>query len=369
MKFPKFLSFVFAVSIALTAIFCGCSKSPTEPNNQNNELDFKIGQMIILGFNGTEISDTSHIYADIVERHIGGVVLYARNVESPSQLQSLDSALQSLDTTRLFIAVDQEGGYVARLTEAKGFSPSVTAQYLGEINNPDTTRYWAGLCATDLNTAGININFAPVVDLNINPDSPAIGHWERSFSVNPDTVVANALVFIEEHHALDIYCTLKHFPGHGSSTEDSHYGLPDITATWSEIELEPYEDIIAQGQCDIVMTAHVFNGNLDATYPATLSSDVITGILRDELAWDGVVISDDMHMAAINDNYGLETALELCINAGVDMLIFSNNSSGYYENAAQEAIDLIRGMVDDGRISESRIDEAYQRITQLKHGL
>ena len=267
------------------------------------------------------------------------------------------------------IGIDQEGGIITRLKESYGFPPSVSAQHLGEVDNPDTTRYWAELCAATLEDMGINLNFAPVVDLNINPDCPVIGHYQRSFSADPDVVTEQATIFIEEHHDHNVDCTLKHYPGHGSSTEDSHLDLPDVTDTWSEIELEPYGNLIAAGLCDVVMTAHIFNSNLDADYPATLSYNTITGILRDSLDWNGVVISDDMQMGAIVENFGVETAVELSINAGVDILIFSNNSSVYNENIASEIVEIIKQLVSESRISEERIDESYQRILALKNNL
>ena len=179
--------------------------------------------------------------------------------------------------------------------------------------------------AKTLAAAGINHNLAPVVDINSNPANPVIGALGRSFSADPAVVIAQARAFIEAHHAHDVTTTLKHFPGHGSSQADSHLGLVDVSATWQRDELEPYRVLIGEGIVDTVMTAHVFNTQLDPTYPATLSKATITGILRDELGFDGVVITDDMNMQAITSQYGFEQAAVLAVQAGADLLAYGNN--------------------------------------------
>ncbi|HHS49635.1 MAG TPA: glycoside hydrolase family 3 protein [candidate division Zixibacteria bacterium] len=359
-------------------IVSGCEKSPAEPDETDDELRFQIAQMLIVGFRGTELDDTNHIIADIAESHIGGVILYEydvpsgsrpRNIESPSQLSALVSGLQSLDTIPLFVAIDQEGGFVNRLRESYGFPQSVSAQYLGEVDDADTTRYWGSLCAATLEDMGINLNFAPVVDLNINPDCPAIGRWERSFSADPNVVTTHASIIIEEHRNRGIFTAVKHFPGHGSSEDDTHWGMADVTETWSEAELEPFARLIEDGYNGMIMTAHISNGNLDALFPATLSHSIMTGILRDSLGWDGIIVPDDMMMGAIEEYFGMAEALELAINAGVDLLIFSNNSPVYNANIASNAIAIIETLVEDGRIPRSRIEEAYSRISAMKSGM
>jgi len=340
-----------------------------------NDLDKKIGQMLLIGFRGMELSDTSSIVKDIQNERIGGVILFdvdvalkrtPRNIESPMQLKKLINQIKSYSKTPLFISVDQEGGNVCRLKEKYGFPKSVTQKYLGDLNIVDTTRYWGALTANTLSEMGFNLNFAPVVDLNINPDNPVIGMYERSFSADTNIVINNARIIIEEHKKRNISCTIKHSPGHGSSTADSHQGLVDVTNTWREIELIPFKKLISEKKIDVIMTAHIFNANLDANYPATLSHNVMTGILRNQLQFDGVIISDDMNMKAISDFYGLETAIELAINAGVDIIMFANNIS-YDENIATKAISIIKQLIKDGKISKERINESYNRIRKLKN--
>ena len=363
--------------IAAMALLAGCAPPPEPSTEQDVSLEVKIGQMLMVGFRVLQVSDDSPIVQDIRDRRLGGVVLFdydvptkspVRNVESPTQVTALVKALQSASATPLLVAIDYEGGIITRLKEKHGFPRTVSHQYLGEVNNLRFTHQEAGKMAKTLAELGINLNLAPVVDVNTNPDNPIIAKYERSFSADPEIVTEQALEFIRAHHEQGVLCTLKHFPGHGSSTGDSHLGVVDVTDTWSRIELEPYANIIEAGQADAIMTAHVFNANLDPDYPATLSGPTITGILREELGYDGVVISDDMQMGAIADHYGFETAIQKSIEAGVDIIAIANNSV-YEEDIAARTVALIKRLVQDGRTDEARINESYQRIRQLKSKL
>jgi len=221
--------------------------------------------------------------------------------------------------------------------------------------------------AETLDSVGVTLNLAPVVDLNVNPTNPIIGSLGRSFSADPAVVTAQAEAFIEGHRAVGVRTTLKHFPGHGSSTGDTHLGVVDVTDTWSPIELEPFANIVRDGLADAVLTAHVFNATLDPEHPATLSPPTITGILRHQVGWDGVVISDDMQMGAIRDAYGYADAVRLAILAGVDVLTIAQQQV-YEPGIVETTIDLIEGFVRDGTLSEARIDESYARIQALKIG-
>jgi beta-N-acetylhexosaminidase len=181
-------------------------------------------------------------------------------------------------------------------------------------------------------------------------------------------VANHSLEVIKAHREQGVFCTLKHFPGHGSSTADSHLGFVDVTDTWSEKELQPYRHIIGAGECDLVMTAHIFNSRLDPNHPATLSYRTITNLLREQLGFWGVVLSDDMQMRAITSHYSLQQALGLSISAGVDMITMSP-ARAYQPDLASRAIDIIKGFVISGAISESRIEESYIRIKRLKERL
>ncbi|MEA3335724.1 MAG: glycoside hydrolase family 3 protein [Chloroflexota bacterium] len=337
-------------------------------------LRVKIGQMLLLGFQGLTVDDTSPIIGDIRGNHLGGVVLfdydgpsrsYRRNVQSPEQLKTLVDSLQQAAEIPLLVAADQEGGVVARLKPRYGFPATESHQSLGESNDSNATWMEAARMAKTLAQVGINLNLAPVVDLNINPDNPVIARYGRSFSADPETVTRHARAFVQAHHKQRVRCCLKHFPGHGSSTRDSHAGMVDITDTWSMDELVPYANLIAEGLTDSVMTAHVFNSHIDPEFPATLSRPTITGLLRDRLFYDGVVISDDMQMGAIRKHFGFEEAILQSIEAGVDIIAIANNSL-FEPDAATQAIEAVRAAVDAGRISPERIDRSFQRIARLK---
>lgn len=360
--------------IISSLILINCNSDPVERLPEKPNLDFKIGQMLKVGFRGLSVNESSHIVRDIEHYHVGAVVLFdydvptrtpSRNVESPSQLRELVANLKSHSYSPLLVTIDQEGGRVARLKTNHGFPQSVSAQYLGNTDAQDTTRLYSEITAQILRDMGINANLAPVVDVNLNPDNPIIGGIERSFSNDPEKVTEHARIFIRTHNKYDILTTMKHFPGHGSSKDDSHLGLVDVTDIWSETELIPYRNLIESGDVDMIMTAHIYNENWDSEYPATLSENVITGLLRNELGFDGVILSDDMQMDAVRTYYGLETAIEKTINAGVDILGFANNSV-YDEDIIPTAHSIIKKLVDEGKITEERIDESYQRIRRLK---
>jgi len=368
---------LFVVSIILMLISgTSCSQSQADQNAEI-PLDVKIGQMLKIGFRGMQVADTNHIVRDLEKYHLGGVVLFDydlprdtayRNIESPEQVKKLVTDLKQLADKPLIVAIDQEGGRVARLKPKYGFPKSVSAEYLGSLDNPDSTRYYARQTAEMLSKLGININLAPVVDVNVNSDNPVIGGLERSFSDNPQTVAKHARIYIKTLHNHDILTVLKHFPGHGSSEEDSHLGVVDVTDTWSRKELIPYQQLIDSSLVDAVMTAHIFNAKLDSAYPATLSKPTITGILRDSLGFDGVVISDDLMMGAIRKEYGLKTTIKQALLAGVDILSFANNSI-YDPEIVPKAHRIINELIEEGTISKERIDRSYDRIMEFKERL
>ena len=348
---------------------------PAHASRRPDSLSVKIGQMLMIGFRGLTIAEAPQIVADIRERHIGGVVLFdydvpshtpLRNISSPDQLARLTLELQKTTKIPLLIAIDQEGGKVNRLKPARGFPPSTSAEYLGKLNNPDSTRAAALQCARTLKAMHINFNLAPVADLNVNPDNPVIGKIGRSFSADPAAVINNISVICRADREEGIIPALKHFPGHGSSTTDTHLDFTNITESWSEKELVPYRGLIATGYHDPIMTAHVFNGKLDPLYPATLSKAILDALLRGKLGFKGVIVSDDMQMKAIADRYGLETAIQLAIDAGVDILLFGNNTS-YEPEIASKATAIIHSLLQKKIITEERIDRSYRKIMELKN--
>ena len=329
-----------------------------------DSLSYKIGQMVMAGFiPGSEFEDT--LYYDIQHRNLGGVILMRYNLDNPEQIADLTASLQDSASTPLFIATDEEGGVVARLDETNGYALTKRALTLGTINNEDTTRAEAALMAGWLHDAGINTNLAPVADVNVNPTSPAIGHYGRSFSADPYIVSEHVAWFSDEFYKQNIVTALKHFPGHGSAIGDSHDGFTDITTTWSRSELIPFDELIQSGYHGMIMTGHLYNANLDTLYPATLSRPTITGILRDSLGFQGVVISDAMGMGAINNNYSFIESVVQSINAGVDILLYTSNEK-YEHSIVKQIVRVVTTAIDSGVISEARIDESYDRIMALK---
>lgn len=337
-------------------------------------LDVKIGQMLMVGFRGLTAPADSMIIRNIREQHVGAVVLFdndtalnygRRNIASPEQVKALVQQLQAAAGIPLLIAIDQEGGKVNRLKERYGFPPTVPAAYYGVMNDLEKTDAQADLIASTLADLGINLNLAPVVDLNVNPNNPIIGKLGRSISADPEIVTAHAAQFIKAHHRHNVMCTLKHFPGHGSSVGDTHKGFVDVTDTWSTEELVPFQALIGEGLVDAIMTAHIFNATLDPDLPATLSYPVITGLLREQMGYNGVIISDDMQMGAISKYYDFEPAVQAAVLAGVDIIAMANNIR-FSRNVAKRAVNAIRELVETGKISEARIDQSYRRIMALK---
>lgn len=335
-----------------------------------NELN--LGQMFLVGFSGCEVGADHWLARALAEECLGGVILFARNVDgsvqnirSPGQLKRLVAGLRRCAAMPPFIAVDQEGGRVCRLVPRDGFRPSRSAAELAEEGIEATARA-AELMAAELAECGINLNFAPVVDLDLNPDNPIIGRYQRSFGADPELVAGHARAFIEAHHRHGIGCCLKHFPGHGSAGSDSHLGFVDSTEKWQAVELEPYRKLLAAGYSDGIMTAHLVNRRLDPSgLPATLSPAVITGLLRRELGFAGVVFSDDVQMRAIGAGWAYGEAVQRAVLAGVDVVVVGNNLRPT-EDAVTEGIRSIRALLDSGRIETHRIRSSLARIARFK---
>ena len=341
---------------------------------QKSDLRRDIGEMLIVGFRGYSVADTSHIRRDIVDYHIGGVILFeydapsrkhVRNISTPRQLESLCYQLQSLTDETLLIGIDQEGGRVNRLREDRGFPKFMSAKKSAEYGN-DTIRHYAALTAAQLKRVGVNLNFAPCVDVDINPACPVIGKLDRSFSKSPKTVANAARIWIDEQRKKGVVSCLKHFPGHGSAKGDTHLGLVDVTDTWKASELEPYKTLISEGVVDMVMTAHVINRKLDKEYPSSLSYSITTKLLRDSLGYNGVIITDDMAMGAIVNEYGFEEAIRLAIAAGADLLCLSNNGNEYNPEVVPQTIAIVENLVAEGKLSAKDIHTSAERIRKLK---
>ncbi len=337
-------------------------------------LEDKIGQLFLVGFSGETLSSNHPVIGDITERNLGGVILFdqllamrrgTNNIISREQVAQLTTSLQNAAKGSLLIAVDQEGGFVNRFKEKRGFPTTLPAEALGKNDDLQLTIDSARQTAEMLHSTGINFNLSPVVDLNLLTDNPIIGKYGRSFSEYPEGVVDHASKWIAEHKKNGVLNCLKHFPGHGSSKTDSHLGFVDITHSWQEKELIPFQRLINAGLADAIMTGHLYNKNFDSTYPATLSSSTLQSILRQDLQFDGVIISDDMQMKAITSRFGLEEACCKAIKAGIDLIIIGNNLE-HDPFIFRRVAKSVQNAVLNGTLEENRIEDAWARVQKIK---
>lgn len=377
MKLLNIATIVMALTFCNT-VGCQNTPEPTAPKvvttNEQEQLLQDIGEMLLVGFRGTTISDKSHIVRDITQYHVGSIILFEydsptgtrhRNIQSPSQLKSLCNDLQKYGEGKLLIGVDQEGGNVTRLRAKDGFPTTLTAQASATAGNSSVENN-ALTVAKELQKAGINLNFAPCVDVNTNPQCPIIGKLGRSFSSNPDTVTLCARIWLDVQRKYGIVSCLKHYPGHGSASGDTHIGLVDVTKTWCEAELKPYHNLISDGNVEMIMVAHVINRQLGDELPASLSPIMVKEKLRNDLGFKGVIVTDDLAMGAITKQYGFEEALKMAILAGCDMLCLSNNGASYNSDMVPHAVETIVQFVNNGEISASDIHDAAERVRALK---
>lgn len=324
-------------------------------------LKEKLGQMFMVGFHGTTISD--ELKGMITDYGVGGVILFSRNIESMSQVKDLCNFLQELSIKShkipLLIAIDQEGGRVFRLKPP--FKQYLSYGELGRTGSENTVRSNALLMADELIEIGVNMNMAPVLDVNTNPKNPIIG--DRSFSSDPDVVSRLGSCVIKAFHEKGIIAVGKHFPGHGDTFSDSHLELPVVNhgvERLEGIEFKPFVNTFKTG-LKAIMTAHVLYPALDPDYPATMSEKIINGILRKKLGFNGIVITDDMEMKAISNNYSDEKSAIQSIKAGVDILLICHS-----HDKQIKMFNSILMALESGEIKEERIEESLYRIARLK---
>jgi len=332
----------------------------------------KIASLLVVGFRGTQVTANDWI-VKAIKGGLGGVILFdqdletksVRNIQSPQQVTALVKTLKDASPGRLIVSIDQEGGDTSRLNPSNGFPATKSLAEIGAENSPTATRDWARGLVADLTRIGVNFNYTPVVDLNINPESRAIGKLGRSFSADPNVVVSNATEEIQAHRAAGVKTNLKHFPGLGSAAGNTDFEVVDVTDTWREVELEPFQRLIQAGLADSIMAAHILNRNLDPNNPASLSTATVTGLLRGRLGWRGPVVSDDMQAAAITRRYSAADAVGLALQAGLDLLVFANQQV-YNPQVVEQTIDTIVNLVRSGQLGENRIDESVARVDTLR---
>jgi beta-N-acetylhexosaminidase len=318
----------------------------------------KIGQLFMIGFTGTEV--TRELAGLLKEYHPGGLILFRRNLEHAEQIIALTNEVQRLaGALPLLISIDQEGGRVSRLPA--GFTIFPPCARLGHCGSAELAYRAAAVTAAELRAVGINMNMAPVLDVDSNPQNPIIG--DRAFGRAPEQVSVLGQATMAGLHAQGVVACGKHFPGHGDTHADSHLELPLVEAPLErlqKIELPPFQHAIRHGLASM-MTAHVLYPALDADRPATLSPTIVTGLLRRQLGFTGLVLTDDLEMRAILDHYGIAEAAVQSVHAGADILLICKEPER--EVAAMEGV---YAAVKDGTIPESRIEESVARIRQVK---
>jgi beta-N-acetylhexosaminidase len=321
------------------------------------ELGHAVGQCLMIGIGGTTLSAAE---ADFIRRcGIGGVILFSRNIEGPQQCAALVRQIQSVSDTPLLIGIDQEGGRVARLR-----APFTLFPPAGQLGGgpPEQTYRLAVAQATELKSIGINLNFAPVLDVDTHPANPIIG--DRSFGQTPGQVIRHASQVISGLQENGIIACGKHFPGHGDTTVDSHLALPAVDHSpdrLDAIELPPFVAAIEAGVA-CIMTAHILVRQYDAEWPASLSSTIITTLLRERLGFNGVIVSDDLEMKGITQNYTVPFAAVRALQVGSDLLLICQSL-----DLQQQAWEALVHAVKQGELAEERLAQAYTRIAKLKH--
>lgn len=332
-------------------------------------LEQMAGQMIVLGFVGDSVDDKSVVALrkEVAAGDVGGVMFLKTNVASRAAVVAMNEAFRKASPDLPpFITVDQEGGLVERLDRSVGFKEIPDAETIADEYTPEQSRSIYDGLAEGVAEWGFNVNFAPVVDLAVNPNNQVIAKFGRAYGKTSDVVASYASEVIAAHHAAGLVTSLKHFPGHGSSTADSHEGYVDITKTWKPAELEPYRALIANGYQDFVMVGHLIDTKIDPSgLPSSLSKPWIEEVLRGQLGFSGVVITDDLEMGAIRDHFSLEETVTKAVRAGVDVLLFSNTA---YQRASlgDEVRAILLAEAEADPAFKARIEQSYKRIVALK---
>ncbi len=348
------------------------SASP-KPTLNEAALRKKIASLLVVGFRGQSVSSNDWIVKAIKDDGLGGIILFdrdqltgnKRNIISPSQVKKLVTSLRNAAPGPLIVSIDQEGGLISRLNPSNGFPATKSEAQIGAINQTAQTVAWAQGMVESMKSIGVTMNFAPVVDLNINKNNPAIAKLGRSFSANPDVVVSNATTEIKVHRAGGIKTSIKHFPGFGSATGNTDFGVVDVSKSWRRSELEPFQRLIKTGTADSVLVAHLLNTQIDPSRPMSLSKKAITDLLRGQLGFKGPVVSDDMQATGITKKYGHDEALSLALQAGMDLLVYANQQQ-YDAGIVEKTLDAAVKLVKNGTLTEAQIDAAVARVDTLR---
>jgi beta-N-acetylhexosaminidase len=363
---------VLASMVLALLVAPGGPMVPDPESAARASLKKMIGQMLVIGFPGRSVAEEwpSRIAEMIGRGDIGGVLLLGGNIQSPEQLKALTRALRRAGG-RLppLIAVDQEGGAVQRLSPYKGFLGMPAAKTVAGTDVGTAYALYSRQ-ARQLAAQGISVNLGPVADLDLNPDNPIIGRLARSYGEDPEIVAAFGRAFIAAHRAAGVLTAAKHFPGHGSGNSDPHEMGVNLATGWEKQELAPFRSLMKEEpRVPMVMVGHlIIEGFSDGDAPASLSRRAITDVLRRQLAFDGLIVTDDLDMAAVRERYGTEDAFVMAAAAGNDLLLSANRrvpDSKLVEKVTRALVTA----VEEGRISRAQIEASYRRITAAKQAL
>jgi beta-N-acetylhexosaminidase len=319
------------------------------------ELATEAARMFAVGFDGVSMP---RALPQLLARGVSSVILFARNIETPLQVAQLCGELKSRSSKPLLTCIDQEGGRVRRLRD--GFTHVPSMRVLGQTGDAELAYAVGRLLATELRAVNIDLNFAPALDVDTNPDNPVIG--DRSFGATPELVSKMGTALIRGLQENGVAACGKHFPGHGDTSQDSHHDLPRLPhpiERLEQTELPPFRAAVDAGVA-MIMTAHVVFEPIDPEYPATMSRRVLHGILRDEMKFDGVIVSDDLEMKAISANFDIAEVVTRGANAGVDLFAICHDA-----DLQNRAIDALIQAVERGDVPRQRIIEANRRLDAL----
>jgi beta-N-acetylhexosaminidase len=317
-----------------------------------SDLRARAAQLLTVGFYDHRLGDELKKLLDV---GVAGVVLFGRNIDTPQQVATLVGDIKRYAGRPLFVSLDQEGGLVARLR--KGFTRLPPMRAVGSLEDEGLAERLGGVVGRELRAIGIDVNFAPVLDIDTNPDNPIIGN--RSFSREPRIVARLGVAMGRGIEAEGVAACGKHFPGHGDTAQDSHQELPRLPHSLERleaVELVPFRAWV-EAKLASIMTAHVIFEPIDAQYPATMSRPVLHGILREKLGYEGLIVTDDIEMKAIADHYGYDEAAIRGVNAGVDNFLCCHTAS-----VALQLIETVAGAVESGRVPLERLIDANQRV-------
>jgi beta-N-acetylhexosaminidase len=320
-----------------------------------NNLEIQAARLFTVGFYGKTVTDD---LKTLVDRGVGGVIFFARNVGTPGEVADATSSIKRLAARPLFVALDQEGGQVSRLR--KGFTEVPPMRALGVSGNAVLAHEVGALIGREVRAVGFDMNYAPVLDIDTNPDNPIIA--ARSFGRTPELVSELGVALAAGLESVGVAACGKHFPGHGDTSQDSHLELPRLPHSLErleQVELKPFAAAVKAG-IPSMMTAHVIFEPLDPIYPATMSRPVLHGILREKMGYDGLIVTDDIEMRAIADHFGVEDTVVRGLNAGVDHFLCCHTAE-----IAHRAIEAIIHAVEKGVISRETLETANRRIARF----